>query len=190
MKLSLLAAVLFSCTMLAMAASECRIDISADVAIKPVTAAAPAYARNIGWGPVEKRPKAIIVTAPQSNEWKELKFSIMPEGDGWMSIQLRGPMVKDPATNQMVAQSTCFDQFRIDGYPATNSGFEEDMRNWRLATVPNSKPAEIITDAAFVKFGQKCARTWHNGTLVCSISVKKGVKKEISFMYRDGGILK
>lgn len=190
MKLFLLTALLGSCSLLSFAAPDCRIDLSADVAIKPLPAVPPVNIRNIGWGPEEKRDKAILVTAPQNEEWKELKFSIMPADDGWLSIQLRGPFVNDPATGKRIAHSTCFDQFRIDGYPAINSGFEEDMKNWRAGTVSGSIPAQITSDSGIVKFGKKCARTWHDGTLICTVRVKKNVKKEISFMYRYGGIMK
>lgn len=126
-----------------------------------------------------------VVAATKKNknplEWEEMKFSFTAKESGNVRFSFSG--VEKKKNGAVLKLATYYDNFKIDGKLFPNGDFEKGNENFSCGTVKS----KIVTSPTYVKFGERCLRSWARSYTGSSISVEKGKTYEVSVMVRPAG---
>lgn len=133
--------------------------------------------------------KMLICELPDSDQYREGKFSFTPKADGRIRLEFKACDSK--VNGKKVAQSCYYDNIRINGQLIPNGDFESGEQGFVFYRVPSAKElhGRVVTAPGAAKAGKGCVMVWDHGPMSFTIDGKKDQPVTVSFDYRDAGIM-
>lgn len=159
-------------------ASQGRLDVIADAAVAMLIggeADSPGLKiERMNWLPASEQPRGYTITGSVTHRgWREWDVTFVPKNSGSVRLLLTGPWEQSSPGN-IFKQELLWDSLRADGATLLNGSFEE-LRDG-MAVGWQSSGGSVMTATAEVaaQQGDRLARTWHNGQLSTTLTVKAG----------------
>lgn len=119
-------------------------------------------------------------------KWQDWEFSFVADRDGQVSLQLMGRDYLNPVSGTLAPVWTYWDAFTAEGTTLENGGFETvDAKS--VPTGWTSSGGLVLADPKVVAAGQRCAKTWHDGRLVQTLTVRRDQPVTIRVKVRGEG---
>ncbi|MFM9966593.1 MAG: glycoside hydrolase family 5 protein [Planctomycetaceae bacterium] len=159
-------------------AGQGRFDLLAEEAVGELTAGESESPRvqveRMNWLPAKDQPRGYTVSGSVSHRgWREWSVSFVPKNSGNVTLSLLGPW-EQSSPEVIFKQELVWDGLEVTGAQLRNGGFEElrddAPEGWQVG---GGRVIESTPELP-AKFGQRLARTWHNGRLSTSLKVTGG----------------
>ncbi len=169
------------------AAGNFQIDGAADV---PVKIAFP----SIGCKPfrMNEDTRKFTVTAYRNldAQYKRYEFTIMPEKDGFLKLELKGQYSRNKGKKQPNQVWITFDDIKAVGTEIRNGSFEalrtdkqgQPIVGWVFVVTSPEYEVRLLKDDGNAFEGKNAVSVWHNAFCFQEkIPLKKGMKTTFSF---------
>lgn len=140
------------------------------------------------WLGVDAR-KMVVADFPASEEWREGSFTVIPQEDGRLRVELKAGHVRK--NGRSVPKGYYYDNVRVNGSLVFNGGFEQGQQGFGYYAAPGFEeyPPRVVANPVLARSGSRCAAAWDLGPLSFAFDVRKGQAVTVSFDYRSAGLL-
>ncbi len=135
------------------------------------------------WRPTSEWPRSYTISlAIVRWEWTKLVVRFVPQRTGAVTLKLMGPWEQPPGSTSIYQEEVLWDALEATGARVPNPSFE--LLSGSTIVSWSGGRSQTATASVPVVQGTRCARTWHDGPMSCTLSVTGGMPVVLTFYAR------